>query len=590
VQNIAILKSLIIKSNQEKRRRTMCEISCIRRLCKQRLWLFVIPLSVVGVFSLSSCGSPKGKCTGPLDIHRPIYAGAKIVACEHGTAGCPIFVYASQQLGQPGQLVGQGTVSPVGQGEVYLIRALKEGEFLSAKQDPAGYPTWPQKSPTVEKVPFNLLINGEKFKSPMIVPPVKACQGGVRVEGLVEGVCARVKGGLVFPPAIAADGSDWTPYKSTFVGIAGGLREGDELKTNQSMDEPYPTPSDYSQPPVRVEELPESLPMPRIVEDVGNDGILDVLVGTEILNVDNLHIGAEVTIYAVDQQNKEHPVGGGIASAKCCWGHVEPLKKNLKYCVRQSLCTLVSPDNPNCAFPHDSINTPSIREPLCDGDIDVIVDMTAFGSTVRIRVNGQDKGNATAFGSSTLINVDGGVPLKEGDKVTVKQDNTSLDSSWSHVVSVKSQSECEAIESPDLEPPPDPINPVCKPGKDKVTLIKRIDICPSGGIQAYKGMIPPIKGAKLFKITNNTAKWHIYIVEEHNEKGQMGTMACEDYGGLCYLPNVKILADLYSSDSWSNIPNPDLNYGPFRLYVCVEQVGGNAFPSSIDLEYEWICP
>ena len=138
-----------------------------------------------------------------------------------------------------------------------------------------------------------------------------------------------------------------------------------------------------------MQQTPKSLPSPKIIEDVGNDGVLDVVVGTDVMNLCDLWIGAVVRIYAVDQKNNWRQVGGGIASDHCNWGYVEPVKKGLKYCASQSLCKIASLKQAQCVFATNSINIPQIREPLCEGDIEVLVDKTAFGSTVLMQVNGK---------------------------------------------------------------------------------------------------------------------------------------------------------------------------------------------------------
>lgn len=554
----------------------------IRILRKHGLWLFAIFFSVTGALSLSSCALPGGKCTVPLDISKPIYEGTKVIAYEHGTAGCPIMVYAN------GPRVGQSNVSPVGYGEVYLDRALMEGETITAKQDDKGYPTWPQKSPKVEKVPNNLLINGEGFNPPLIISPIVACQKGIRVQGLVEGVRASVSGGLVFPPESPAHGSVWTPYESTFVGVGAGLKEADELVSWQDMETKFPRPSDYSTPPEAVQKLPDSLPVPDPIEDVGRDGVPDVLVGSGVLTFCDLFVGAELTVYSVDQQNNEHRVGGGIATDKCNWTPVEALKKDFKYCARQSLCKLESPKETKCVFPNNSINLPVIREPLCPDDTEVIVDQTAFGATVWIRVNGEDKGNASAFGSTAVINVSAGVPLKEGDEVAVRQNNTSLDSGWSNSFKVESRAKCEAIERPrGSESPPPQTEPICTPGKGILKLYRDESECQAGLIRAYTGAIPAIQNGSLSSITNNTSLWRVKIVDSHNLQGQGGEISCKNFGPRCF--NVTPIAILEPGDSWTNIKVRTLD-GGHNIYACLEPLTNtSSFPMTVDIEYEYQC-
>lgn len=499
----------------------------------------------------------------PIDIARPVHKGTQIVAYQHGTAGCPVLIYAN------GQGVGQSTVSPMGYGKVRLNRALLEGEILTAKQDVNGYPTWPQKAPKVEKIPSDRLLNGEQFKAPSILPPTVHCQAGVRVQGLVEGVQAHVSGGQT-------GGSAWTPYDEDFVGVSPVLQKDDELEAYQDMDVGFPKPSAPSTPKTPVEKLPERLQPPTITEDVGGDGVLDVLLGNDGVTVCDLFVGAKLDVYSVDKQNNKERVGGGIATAACNYATVEKkLAKDLKYCAVQSLCELKSEENAKCVFAQGSIAKPSIREPLCEDDVQVIAEKTSPGSTVWLQRNKGDGGNATASGAATVINIVGGKPLQEGESIAVRQSNALLDSGWSADVKVKSKRECA--------PPPET---ACVPGKRVMTLQKLPDACPVFGVEAYTGAIPAVQDGELLSITNNTSQWTVELVDSHNTAGQLGTEACVAHGGLCH--NVTALADLAPGASWSNIALPTLAGGRV-VYACLKPLSNAAPPSLVNIEYEVQC-
>ncbi|MCP4551046.1 MAG: hypothetical protein GY834_03155, partial [Bacteroidetes bacterium] len=82
--------------------------------------------------------------------------------------------------------------------------------------------------------------------------------------------------------------------------------------------------------------------------------------------------------------------------------------------------------------------------------------------------------------------------------------------------------------------------------------------------------------------------WKVKIVESHNSSGQMGTFSCENNGGYCH--NVNELAILSNGESWSNIKFPKMSVG-MSIYACIVPGSGQPpdFPSTIDLEYEYIC-
>jgi len=553
----------------------MCDSNSMKGLRKHKLWFLATFFLVVGVLSMTAYGVDQ--CIGPLDIRSPVYAGTKVIAYEHGMAGCPVYVYAD------GKLVGQSeAVTCTGAGEVYLTRALKQGETITAKQDTNGYATWPQKAPKVEKLPSSLLLNGEKFKTPSILPPFVECQRGVRLEGLVEGARASVTcWGLSFTPSCSS-GSNWTPYQGTFVGLEPELRAGEKLVARQDMDSAFPYASDDSTPQV-VQGLPKALPSPIIVLDVDNDGVQDFIVGSNTITVCGLWVGALLKVYAVDQQNKWKVVGGGIATNICNFTHIETVKKDLKYCVRQSLCELESPKPTECVFASDSINVPVIREPLCEGDMEVIVDQTALGSAVWIQDSGKnDKGNATAPGATTVVPVNDGVPLKPGDMVCVKQNNASLDSGWSNIwVTVQSKN------SPKCEKTPGP--PPCTPGKGTAKLSRDSSVCQMFLVHAYTGNIgiSGVKNAMLQRIINNSSDFRIDIVQVFNPKNPSGTglFMCEQFGPKC--DNTKVIATIQPNSSWNNI-NSSM-YPFYSVRACLESVTGAAFPLTVDIDYEYDC-
>lgn len=569
----------------------MCDIKSMSGSRWHTFWLCLIVFIGVGVLAGAAYGAPN-KCMAPLDIHTPVYAGTRVIGYEHGTAGCPIYVYAN---GTPVQLVTKNPhVNCTGHGAVYLSRPLKVSEIITAKQDPKGYGTAPDKAPKVENIPSAVLIS-RKLKRPLIVPPIFECQKGVRVEGLVEGVQVNVSGGPVTPPKNSSSGSTWTPTQRAFVGVSPKLRAGDKIKANQDTDNTSVLASDYSVPKT-VKKLPNRLPIPRIIDDVGEDGIPDVLVGATTLNLCDLWRGAVIEVYSVDKKNTKHRVGGGIATDGCNVVPVEPLKKGLQYGASQSLCRLKSPDPRDFVAPTNSINIPEIREPLCDGDIDVIADKTADSSMVWIQVNIKGKvsenGNVTAQGSTTVVPVKNSVPLKTGDRIRVRQDNKSLNSGWSQwvVVESKTAQRCEEREGVEEPPQTPPAQPVCTPGKGKAKLRRDQSRCQyaSGSPRAYQGDIKGDKDAVLQKIINTSSDFSIRVVKEFNPKNPAGSggVSCKSFGPKC--SNTQVIATIAPKGSWNNINESCWPF--YRIKACLAPVKtGVKFPSTIDIEYEYTC-
>lgn len=353
--------------------------------------------------SLNASGSID-LCISPVRIWGPVYDGTMVVAYTNATAGCNITIVAN------GKDVGTGPVSASGFGEIFLDEKLILHEQVIGYQHGGGSSriTY-SRTHTVEEIPASELLYGEQFNIPVVVPPVTECAAGFRAEGYVRGSRA----GYSRSGSVGETGTKWTAYASTFLDVATLLREGDEIEIWQDMDAEFPLPSDLSSP-VPVDPLPSQLPVPEFVEDVGGDGIVDIVDGIPIVNICGLHPGALVTIYDRDTNDW---VGMGIATAECNWAGVEPLDGNQSYCVKQSLCQLESESD--CVEPQNTLSLPQIHQPLCPREEQVIVTETVAGSLVSIFVNGINHGNATAAGHITLVPLDR--PLEMDDEVAVSQ-------------------------------------------------------------------------------------------------------------------------------------------------------------------------
>ena len=416
-------------------------------LVRPKWFMLTVMILLLCMPSAAIC---EDSCTTPLDIFSPVYAGTKIIGYENGTAGCPVFIYATSLTGTVELVGAPTTVSPVGWGPVALKRALKEGEVITGKQnDQSGFPTWSSRVPVVAKIPSSDLINGEKFKMPGIDPPTVACQNGFNVSGLVEGARA----GFQETGQSNASGVAWSPYGHIFLGVRGGLKKNDHLASWQDMEKNFPLRSDSFK--TAVKGRPNDLPAPEIPEL--DEFVPAVVTGSPILSVCNLWAGATVDIYEIDpsldaaqQDIMKEKVGGGIAVDTCTLYYLKhPLLKGRAYFARQSLCSVFK--DGKAVSPTDWISRPVVCEPLCQGDTQVVASQTQRGSTVFVRVKTQGKeiiSTATAPGYVTVIPLSGGQPLNTGDSVSVKEANQLLDSDWGILEStVMSKELCEAWKS-----------------------------------------------------------------------------------------------------------------------------------------------
>jgi hypothetical protein len=380
----------------------------------------------------------------PPKIHSPIYEGAETVGIS-GKAGCRVSVYATGESGT--RLVGQGHVSRWGWGPLKLDDALREHEVITATQFDNGdesEPTWPEHAVKVERVPHESLIYGETFHPPKVVGELFECQQGFWVEELIEGV--QINDHITNPqvdPALPT-----TPYTNAFVGVRDpkGLRENQKVAASQC----FPTYEFPQESVLSAEENVRAAPSlnnldykPVIIKDVNEDGKDDVSVGTTVLTISNLIIGANVRIFAIDPYSGiETEFGGGIATGTRSKALVEPLTTpNVQ--AQQWLCENAPKSPPSDPVTLKQImNLPEIEQPICVGAIEVTVHNTELRADVELQVRPKDqadfetRGAWTASGTTTNVTVGGGVPLQEGDEVRVRQNNPILHSEWTDPIPV----------------------------------------------------------------------------------------------------------------------------------------------------------
>jgi hypothetical protein len=126
----------------------------------------------------------------------------------------------------------------------------------------------------------------------------------------------------------------------------------------------------------------------------------------------------------------------------------------------------------------------------------------------------------------------------------------------------------------------------CKPGKGIIKLYRIVSDCSTGATQPYTGIIPPIKNARLTRVTNTAEHWKVKLVDTFNAKGIGSDAACEKYGGLCW-DRVPITF-LAAGESWVNTTLINLTGGR-SINACLEALTNDPFPLEIDIEYEYEC-
>lgn len=344
----------------------------------------------------------------------PIHKKTEIVAYTRGRPGYGIRIYAKGTAGT--NKVGEGRVSPWGWGWVIVNRPLEEGETITAvqvdhKTNSEGFPSLGK---IVERVPSDHLIGNEKLKAPTIVPTPFDCQGGFWVKDLVEGV--KIPYEIAGPKS--QSGHIWTPYQDGFILLQSGLVETQRVKAWQELPPFGKSPAPATQ---TVGSRPASL------ASLSKPQIVDLTVGSKVLGIGNLIIGAKVDIY--EGLARDRHIGGGIAQASGQLFSVEPFTTPDVW-AEQSLCEgerkTVSPRSD--PVPLKSLAPPGIEQPICDGATSVTALGTKAGADVELQVKEsgdpdfQPEGGAGASGGTTVINFrDGLATLAAGDKVRVRQ-------------------------------------------------------------------------------------------------------------------------------------------------------------------------
>lgn len=196
------------------------------------------------------------------------------------------------------------------------------------------------------------------------------------------------------------------------------------------MCEDQPLKSDWSKTET-VQQKP-SKPRDAIIREK------DVIVGHDACRVENLLIGAEIKIFAVNALGEENIVGGGTAAAPETIFKIDPpFKPNFGYDATQSLCKNESDRRERGIIPTRRIPRPSVQQPICDGDYYVKICDTVSLGEVRVYVNRTHVSGAAGNGGCLTVSLPYPTTFSMGDTVTARQFVAGQPSSHSIDVPVK---------------------------------------------------------------------------------------------------------------------------------------------------------
>ena len=373
------------------------------------IFLFIL------LFCFSCNGLTVDNSLSPPTIGKPIYNCSEIIFFGGADRDAKIRVYVN------GNKVKEVSTW-MGWGSVRLPNPLSAGDVVSAAQIiDHRISVRTREAVTVEIIPADKLINGEKLQTPIIKAPLYECQKCIIVENILHGATVRLaENGIEIKDNI-------TPHNIIRFGMP-ELKVDDEYEAWQEMcmkSRGYT--SDHS-PREKVRTKPESLPTPEIHEPI--------VAGNDACRVDNLFLGARVIIFAVDGSG-ETQVGGGTALGSATIYHIDPpFDLDCTYYAQQYLCDLGS-DPSEKTTPEKEPPAPVIHEPICDGSFMVTICNTAVMSTIKVYVNSSQVAQAAGNGECVRLAIGDAFTFGTGQKVEAKQYISGSASPVSNTVIVK---------------------------------------------------------------------------------------------------------------------------------------------------------
>lgn len=380
----------------------------------QKIYLFVV--FFIFLFIYWGCNElVEDNSLSPPTIGKPIYNCSEIISYGGADKNAKIRVYVNgTEVKEINTWMGWGSIK--------LPTPLNTGDIVGAAQIIGNRISVQTREPvTVENVPPDKLIGGEKLITPKIVSPLYECQKCILVENVVQGTTVSLGQNSVE----IKNGT--SPYSIIRFGMP-ELKFDDEYDAWQKICLKLGGyTSDHSSKEI-VKKKPESLPTPKIHEPI--------VAGNDACRVDDLFFGAAVKIFTVNESG-ETQVGGGTALSSATIYHINPpFDLNYSYYAKQYLCELES--NPSDKVPPvKDAPAPIIQEPICNENIYITICNTVVLSTIKVFINGSQVAQAAGNGGCVKIAIGDATHFLTGQKVEAQQSVLGVPSPMSAQVIVK---------------------------------------------------------------------------------------------------------------------------------------------------------
>jgi hypothetical protein len=327
---------------------------------------------------LSAANALQPEALSRPSIKDPLYAGAEVVEVSRFTPNAEVRIYVD------------GIAASIGGGSCrhstcyFDVQELKAGWKIRARQTVDGvtsHPTPDAYAPTVQYIPAEYLEKLERrLLPPQIASPLRACQRVVPVVNVVEGAFVQV---FPYSTTNTQIGSTKTPSAYAPV-VTDPLTEGIGIIATQQLY--FDQPSDGFKRSIRSKPTQQEFELHKPEVDEGT-----LVVGSELVGVKNLWIGADVVIYYEKGQQRQvmhHGVAQSDSSLapvdqplSAAWaGCTECIKADQSLCEGGDKITVTGPGKPV----RDFLDAPIIQEPICAGSIELTTCETVAPATLRI--------------------------------------------------------------------------------------------------------------------------------------------------------------------------------------------------------------
>ena len=369
-------------------------------------WITLTGLSLLAFMaSFSEANSLQPDEPSRPRVSGPLYEGAQILKVWGIRPPAQVDVYAAK-AGTVGNHKGTGKcwfeTCRIG------VEALELGEKITATQTIDGVTSSETRdvhAVTVESVPDEYLdpdYKKERLLPPKVGKPLNHCQKVVPITDVIQGAYVQV-----FPKGSTTPiGQVKTPWKFARPSTKDIIKQGETVDASQELLES--TRSDRSTH-ADVEPKPNKSEIghPRVKKD-------DLIVGSRMITVSNLWIGADVEVYYEEEGHPLQVITRFVAPWESTIWAIQPLKAawaGCRECVKakQSLCehTVIGEGAPV----RDSIEPPFIAEPVCEGSFVVPVCNAETVSSLKVYKRNQPDDKLLAWQGATIQH---GVEVTQG--------------------------------------------------------------------------------------------------------------------------------------------------------------------------------